>query len=104
MLFRSCDVYLREGAYVGGNVKVINGEVVKDDDAVVVGFIDKSSSKKEKPYREQEKNFRRSSTRLNASWVSETTNLDNLIFRYNRVEGIFLGLGSNKRYYWDGKR
>jgi hypothetical protein len=98
------DVYLREGAYVGGNVKVINGEVVKDDDAVVVGFIDKSSSKKEKPYREQEKNFRRSSTRLNASWVSETTNLDNFIFRYNRVEGLFLGVGSNKRYYWDGQR
>lgn len=98
------DIYLREGAYVGGNIKVINGEVVKDEDAVVVGFIDKSSSKREKPYREQEKNFRRSSTRLNANWVNEATNLDNFIFRYNRVEGLFLGLGSNKRYYWDGQR
>ncbi len=98
------DLYIREGAYIGGNIKVINGNVVKDEDAVVVGYIDKSSSKREKPYREQEKNFRRSSTRLNANWVNEATNLDNFIFRYNRVEGLFLGLGSNKRYYWDDQR
>lgn len=98
------DLFLRDGAYVKGNVKVINGEVNKDDDAVVVGYIDKSSSTKEKAYREPEKDFRRTSTRLNANWVSETTNLDNVIFRYNRVEGIFLGLGSEKRYYWDGRR
>ncbi len=31
-------------------------------------------------------------------------NLDNFIFRYNRVEGVFLGLGSEKKYYWDGER
>lgn len=98
------DLYIRDGAYIGGNIKVINGDVVKDEEAVVVGYIDKSSSKREKPYREQEKNFRRSSTRLNANWVNESTNLDNFIFRYNRVEGMFLGAGSNKRYYWDNQR
>jgi hypothetical protein len=98
------DLYVRDGAYIGGNIKVINGEVVKDEDAVVVGYIDKSSSKREKPYREQEKNFSRSSTKLNANWVNEATNVDNFIFRYNRVEGLFLGIGSNKRYYWDDQR
>ncbi len=98
------DLYIRDGAYVGGNIKVINGEVNKDDDAIVMGYIDKSSSKKEKTYREEEKNFRRSSTRLNANWVHETTNLDNFIFRYNRVEGLFLGAGSEKKYYWDDQR
>jgi hypothetical protein len=98
------DLYLRDGSYVGGNIKVINGEVNRDDDAVVVGYIDKSSSRKEKAYREDDKNFRRSSTRLNANWASETTNLDNFIFRYNRVEGLFLGAGSEKKYYWDSQR
>ncbi|MDP2884276.1 MAG: DUF5686 family protein [Ignavibacteria bacterium] len=98
------DIYIRDGAYIGGNIKVINGEVNKDDDAVVVGYIDRGSSKKGKTYREEEKNFRRSSTKLNANWVNETTNLDNFIFRYNRVEGLFLGAGSEKRYYWDGQR
>ena len=98
------DLYIRDGAYVLGNIKVINGEVNKDDDAIVVGYIDKSSSKREKTYREEEKNFRKSSTKLNANWASETTNLDNFVFRYNRVEGLFLGAGSEKRYYWDDQR
>ena len=98
------DLYLRDGSYVGGNIKVINGEVNRDDDAIVVGYVDKSSSRKEKAYREEDKNFRRSSTKLNANWVSETTNLDNFIFRYNRVEGLFLGAGSEKRYYWEAQR
>lgn len=97
------DLYIRDGAYIAGNIKVINGEVNTDDDAIVVGYIDKSSSRKEKAYREEEKNFRRASTKLNANWVSETTNLDNFIFRYNRVEGLFLGAGSEKRYYWDNQ-
>ncbi len=37
-------------------------------------------------------------------WSARITDLDPLIFRYNRVEGIFLGLGSAKEYYWDGGR
>jgi hypothetical protein len=98
------NLYVRDGAFIGGNIKVINGEVFKDDDAVVVGYIDKSSTKKEKAYREDAKTFRRSSTKLVANWVSETTNVDNFIFRYNRVEGLFLGAGSEKRYYWDDQR
>lgn len=98
------NLHAKDGSYIGGNVKVINGDVFREDDAVVVGYIDRSSSKKEKAYRAEEKNFRRSSTKLNAGWANETTNLDNFIFRYNRVEGLFLGLGSNKRYYWDDQR
>lgn len=98
------DLYAKDGSTISGNVKVINGTVYKEDDALVLGFVDKSSVKREKAYREDAKDFRRSSTRLNATWVNETTNLDNFIFRYNRVEGLFLGLGSNKRYYWDDQR
>lgn len=98
------DLKIKDNAYISGNVKIINGEVTKDDDAVVVGYIDKTSSHKEKAYREEAKDFRSASTRLNANWVPETTNLDNFIFRYNRVEGLFLGMGSEKRYYWDGQK
>lgn len=98
------NLYVKDGARIGGNVKVINGEVTKEDDAVIVGYIDKSSSTRQRGYREEEKDFRRTSTKLKADWASETTNLDNFIFRYNRVEGLFLGLGSEKRYYWDGQR
>lgn len=97
------DIYVREGGRITGNAKVINGDVVRDEGGTIDGYIDQTSSRAES-YREEEKKFTRSSTRLNANWVSETTNLDNFIFRYNRVEGIFLGLGSEKRYYWDGRK
>jgi len=76
------DLKIKDNAYISGNVKIINGEVTKDDDAVVVGYIDKTSSRKEKAYREETKDFRRASTRLNANWVPETTNFDNFVFRY----------------------
>jgi hypothetical protein len=36
-------------------------------------------------------------------WMSESINPHDVIFRYNRVEGIFLGLGSGKLYFWDGE-
>jgi hypothetical protein len=98
------DIRIKANAYISGNVKVINGEVLKDEDAVVVGYVDKSSSRREKAYREETKDFRKASTRLNAIWAPETTNLDNFIFRYNRVEGLFLGMGSEKKYYWDSQK
>jgi hypothetical protein len=98
------DLRIRDEAYISGNVKIINGEIIKDDNAVVAGYIDKTSSRTEKAYREETKDFRKASTRLNAHWVSENTNLDNFVFRYNRVEGLFLGMGSEKRYYWDGQK
>ena len=97
------DLYMKDGARVTGNAKVINGEIFEEDGSTIDGYIDRSSTKASS-YREDEDRFRRSSFRLNAPWVSETTNLDNFIFRYNRVEGIFLGAGSEKRYYWDGWR
>ncbi len=40
----------------------------------------------------------------NVSWLDERTKVPDGIFRYNRVEGLYLGLGSEKRYFWDGGR
>jgi cytoskeletal protein CcmA (bactofilin family) len=95
------DLHMKDGAWITGNAKVINGEIFEEEGSTIDGYIDRSSTRASS-YREDEDRYRRSSFRLNAPWVSETTNLDNFIFRYNRVEGIFLGLGSEKRYYWDG--
>jgi hypothetical protein len=33
-------------------------------------------------------------------WPDEQINPDNVIFRYNRVEGVFIGGGSPKKYHW----
>jgi hypothetical protein len=37
----------------------------------------------------------------NVPWIGENTIQNNLIVRYNRVESVFIGLGSEKKYYWE---
>lgn len=96
-------LYVKDGAVIGGNARIINGEVVREDGGTIAGYIDRTTSGAAR-HREERSQYRRSSYRLNARWVEEITNLDNFIFRYNRVEGVFLGLGSEKKYYWDGHR
>jgi len=57
-----------------------------------------------KSYRETRKKFSQLSRTFDVLWRSEQTNWDNYIFRYNRVESVFLGLGTEKKYYWDGEK
>lgn len=97
------DLYVKDGGKIKGNVKVISGEVIKEEGGYIGGYIDRTSATTAS-YREDQKKFIRSSYRLHANWIEEVTNLDNFVFRYNRVEGLFLGLGSDKKYYWDGRR
>ncbi|MFH0990885.1 MAG: BamA/TamA family outer membrane protein [bacterium] len=94
------DLYVKEDGKVTGNAKVIRGSIVCTDGGTIDGYMDQSSGPSY-THRDTEKEFSRSSYRLQLPWRDEFTNLDNVIFRYNRVEGIFLGLGSEKRYYWD---
>ncbi|HEY4613417.1 MAG TPA: hypothetical protein VII11_10565 [Bacteroidota bacterium] len=96
-------LYVKDGGRITGDARVINGDIVKDDGGVIEGSMDQTSSRTA-GYREPRDRFRRKSTTLNANWVNELTTLDDFIFRYNRTEGIFLGMGSEKRYYWDGYR
>ena len=43
--------------------------------------------------------------RYRIPWLSESADARPFIFRYNRVEGLFFGVGSEKKYYWDeGKK
>ncbi len=96
-------LYVKDGGSVSGNARVINGELVKEYEGFVGGYMDKTSASTA-DYRYDRGRFTRSSYRLNAQWRDELTNLDNFIYRFNRVEGHFFGLGSEKKYYWDGSR
>jgi hypothetical protein len=96
-------LYVKEGGRITGDARVINGTIVKDEGGIIEGSEDTTTSRTAS-YRELQKKFRTRSTALNAPWVNELTTLDNILFRYNRVEGIFLGLGSEKRYDWEGSR
>jgi len=96
-------LYLKDGGRVNGNARVINGNIVKDEGGIVEGYMDKTRASTA-GYRFDRGRFNRSDYLLNVPWIDETTNFDNFIYRFNRVEGHFIGLGSEKKYYWDGRR
>ena len=96
-------LYVKDGGLITGDARVISGDIVKEDGGVIEGTMDRSSARSA-GYREPRERFRMKSPTLDAEWLNELTTLDNFIFRYNRAEGIFLGAGSEKRYYWDGYR
>lgn len=96
-------LFIRNGAHITGNARVINGEVVKDDEARVDGYIDQTRASTAS-YRYDRGRFARSGYRFEAPWTDRLTNLDNFLYHFNRVEGHFFGLGSEKKYYWDGAR
>ena len=96
-------LYVKDGGRITGNARIINGTIVKEDGGIIDGYTDKTSSKTVE-YRENRHRFSHPGNLFMAPWISENANLDNFIFRYNRVEGLFLGLGTEKKYNWDGRR
>jgi hypothetical protein len=96
-------LYVKDGGRITGNARIINGTIVRENGGIIDGYTDKTSSKTVE-YREDRHRFSHPGNSFSAPWVNETANLDNFIFRYNRVEGLFLGLGSEKKYNWNGRR
>ena len=95
-------LFVIDDGVVTGNARVINGDIVKSEDGRIEGFEDRSSSKAS--YRTKRSGFRRFGTSFDAPWALDRTNIDDVLLRYNRVEGVFIGLGSEKKFYWDGRR
>jgi len=97
------DLNMKRTGKITGSARVINGSILKEDGAVIKGFED--YTKKEKiSFRPSRSKFSRTVRTFDVPWSDDKMNLDNFIFRYNRVEGLFLGAGSEKKYYWDGER
>ncbi|MCX6120775.1 MAG: hypothetical protein NTX44_04065 [Ignavibacteriales bacterium] len=97
------DLQMKRTGKITGGARVINGSIRKEDGAIIEGFED-FTSKEQPSFRPSRRNFSRTVRTFDVPWSDEQTNLDNFIFRYNRVEGVFLGLGSEKKYNWDGER
>jgi len=96
-------LYVKDGGRITGNARVINGTIVKENGGIIDGYTDKTSSRTAS-YREEQHRFTHPGNTFTAPWISENANLDNFIFRYDRVEGLFLGLGTEKKYNWNGQR
>ena len=97
------DLCMKRTGKIKGSARVVNGSILKEDGAVIEGLED-YARKEEPSYRPSRRNFSQSQHTFDVPWSEEQTNIDNYIFRYNRVEGAFLGIGSEKKYYWDGER
>jgi hypothetical protein len=97
------DLNMKSTGKITGDARVINGNILKEPGAVIDGFEDNTSEEKTS-YRDPRKKFSRSVRTFDVPWLPEQINYDNFIFRYNRVESIFLGLGREKKFYWDGSR
>ena len=97
------DIIVKDGGRITGNARAINGKVVKQGTGTVEGYTEESTSAREAGYPRRSYVPKRS-LRFNEYWLDESLFPDNFVFRYNRVEGLFLGLGSPKKFYWDGSR
>jgi hypothetical protein len=97
------DLHMKRTGKITGSARVVNGSILKEDGAVIKGFED-YSRKEKSSFRPSHRKISQTVRTFDVPWSDEQMNLDNFIFRYNRVEGVFLGLGSEKKYYWDGER
>ena len=97
------DLRMKKSGKITGSARVVNGSILKDNGAVIGGMED-YSRKEKSSFRPTRRKFSRTARTFDVPWSDEQSNLDNFIFRYNRVEGAFLGVASEKKYYWDGER
>ena len=99
------DIELKSTSRVNGNVRTMNGSIIKSEGAYIEGYTEQSSNSTSRNYKKK-KTYR---TKYSYSfkpyfWNSENVFDDNFLFRYNRVEGFFFGFGAEKKFYWDGSK
>ena len=83
------DLNMKHTGKIIGSARVVNGSILKEDGAIIKGYED--YTKKEKiSFRPSRSNFSRTARTFDVPWSDDQMNLDNFIFRYNRVEGVFV--------------
>jgi len=97
------DLHMKRTGKITGSARVVNGSILKEEGAVIAGS-ENYRQKEKSSFRPSRRKISRTVRTFDVPWSNEKNYLDNFIFRYNRVEGMFLGLGSEKKYYWDGER
>jgi len=97
------DIIVKEGGKIIGNARAINGKVVTEGNGKIEGYTEETSSARDAVYGGPGHEPGRS-YKFNQLWLDENQFPDHVLFRYNRVEGLFLGLGSGKKFYWDGSK
>ncbi|MCC6396397.1 MAG: BamA/TamA family outer membrane protein [Bacteroidetes bacterium] len=98
---RGGTISMREGSRITGDVRMKESTILRDQNAIVLGTLEQSHSRWIDNDDDSWVSFR--PLRRPMPWTSETWTTAPFFVRYNRVEGLFLGLGTTKKYYWDGE-
>ena len=94
------DAYVRGGAKVTGDVIVVNGRAHVSRDAEVSGnIIERGGADIEMRHGLTEKLHFLNNPDI---WAKPNFLFDRLAANYNRVDGLFLGIGQRRQYYWSG--
>jgi len=94
------DAFVRSGAKVDGDVIVVNGRAHISDLASVTGSV---IEREGTDLRERHSFVQRLDlTEHPDLWQNPDFLFGHFAANYNRVDGLFLGLGSEKDYFWDG--
>ncbi|MFZ1080718.1 MAG: hypothetical protein WAO19_02195 [Candidatus Kryptoniota bacterium] len=94
------DAYVRHGAKISGDVIVVNGNAHVNDYASIDGnVIERQGS----DLQERDSFVHRLNLMEHPDiWQNHDFIFEKLAVNYNRVDGLFLGLGTDKDYFWDG--
>lgn len=96
-------IYVKKSGRITGNATVVGGDIVRDEGGVIEGYTDITSSRSPVTYRKSLREFGRTNS-YRFPWFMEEYNTEDVVVKFNRVEGIFLGAGREKRYFWSGDR
>ncbi len=94
------DAFVKDDGKISGDVVVIDGKATISPDAQVEGaIIERNSSDLEKRRSVIEKMKLVDHSDI---WQGPNSIFEHLAVSYNRVNGLFLGIGQNKDYFWSG--
>ncbi len=99
---RGGTISMRPGSRITGNVRLRETTLLRDQDAAIIGTLEQSRSPRTGTFEESRLTFH--PIRRPLPWASETWTTTPFFLRYNRVEGLFVGLGTPKKYNWAGER
>jgi len=88
---------------IDGNAQVVGGKITKEQGAIITGYEDITDTL-DFDFKIPAEQFLHFDYNFDVPWQVEITTIDKFIIRYNRVESIFIGIGRDKKFYWDGDR
>lgn len=110
------DIEMTSTGYVDGNVISVGGKIWRENGSHVTGDIletsmrgvkleDRERHRKVRPARISKKSKKQNDwRRLQKRWSRRDFEDESFMFRYNRVEGLFLGICLPRSYWWQRTR